>query len=86
MKEERKKETFFLLGSLSRSWKKVDKETACVCEQGHPGVCGSSGTDYFWVLGEVRQEKADVWPTYVAQAQWSVVITGSSEPSIPPYL
>lgn len=47
MKEERKKETFFLLGSLSRSWKKVDKETACVCEQGHPGVCGSCGTDYF---------------------------------------
>lgn len=40
MKEERKKETSFLLGLLSRSWKKVDKETACVCEQGTLGCVG----------------------------------------------
>lgn len=83
MKEERKKETSFLLGSLSRSWKKVDKETACVCEQGHPGVCGSCGTDYFAWLEEGRQERVDAWPTLVAQAQWSVVTTNSTEPSIP---
>lgn len=66
MKEGRKRETLFLLRSLSPSWKKVDKETACICEQEHLTGCGFPGTKF---LRRVRgAERIDSYPTYVAQA------------------
>lgn len=43
----------------------MDKETVCVCEQGHPTVWVFSDTDFFGGWGE--QERADAQPTHMAQ-------------------
>lgn len=66
MKEGRKRETLFLLRSLSSSWRKVDEETAGIGEQEHLMGCGFPHTKS---LRRVRgTERIDAYPTDVAQA------------------